>query len=1084
MTDLAIGVRLKADSSGLVGQVREARAEVENFGQATAAAGVKAATLAQGTGVAEQAVRELALAESAAGTAAQAMATDQRQAAAATGSLFTATSRHTRATNDNSEAARRNAFAIRSAGQQVGDFGLQVATGQDVARAFGQQIGQLGFAMSDMGGRAGKVGAFLTGTLGIGLTIVAAIVAPLIQDFFQLGEAEDAAKVGAYGLSDAQSVLGQVFDLTSGKIKSQNELLILNARLTAINLRADALAKEASSRDALSRAGDPSTTSKFLGVGAVLAGQPVAGAALLAGNLQVRTLARQAREASGIKDEKLRGARLDEILKISDDVDFQGSGVDKTQFQQALVNGAASRANNAIADLIDKSLDDGKLATEFRKTSSGKKPAAGPKAKSTAPVEEFGRDTKDRIASVLAQFDDTPPAVRSVNAAVRQLDDLMEDLERRKPPGFKDLIADAGRAKVAVQDGVNKPYNDFLDAQSEQIDIQRQIALGRDDEAAALRIIFQLERQMGTLGPEREKAIRASVAALRDEERQVDRLRQRQQLYLNAIQDVRSIITETIYEGPNSLAALPGKLIDSFKQLYAEDLVDRLFGDLFQQLEDQVTGAGKVDAAATRISGALDRTAGGLDDLARSAAGAAAALSGEDAPIEVTAPRREKLTPEGIFGDTFEKILRKIGVGEDTADEIGKKAGKAFKGVFEGQAASGVLGLLGVKQSNTGAAIGGAIGSFIPGIGSVIGGLVGGTLGGLLAPKARPGGVTVGAVDGEATRTGTSGSDAKLIGAAGSLGDAVAAGINRIAEQLGGEVGSFNVSIGKYKNDLRVNENGKALGGVKGSGAFGFGDDEGAAVAKAISLAIAQGGVQGLSSAVAKALQSSSNIDKALKEALKVAEIETLIDGVGGQLRREFKEFDALAAERVSLARKYGLDLLQIEKINAEQRADLLDKTMKSRIGSLQDLLANFDYGDLFEGSASERRTSILAEIGEAEADAKAGIDGAADRLSQLYRTLIETSREAYGAGPEYAADRATAKAGAAAIIDIESRRIADAAAATKAQIDAIASNSALTDENSAAIAANTARMEELTAAIARLTVGGYDGADYTLTAR
>ncbi|PAV93281.1 hypothetical protein WR25_04915 [Diploscapter pachys] len=132
-----------------------------------------------------------------------------------------------------------------------------------------------------------------------------------------------------------------------------------------------------------------------------------------------------------------------------------------------------------------------------------------------------------------------------------------------------------------------------------------------------------------------------------------------------------------------------------------------------------------------------------------------------------------------------------------------------------------------------------------------------------------------------------------------------------------------------------------------------FGDDQAGAIAFAIADAIADGAIAGISPAVAQALRSSSDINAALAEALKVADLEKLLGGVTGQLQSIFKTFDTTAAERVRLAKAYGLDLLAVEKLNAEQRADLLDQTLKGRIGSLKELLSNLTYGDLFEGRAS-----------------------------------------------------------------------------------------------------------------------------------
>lgn len=67
----------------------------------------------------------------------------------------------------------------------------------------------------------------------------------------------------------------------------------------------------------------------------------------------------------------------------------------------------------------------------------------------------------------------------------------------------------------------------------------------------------------------------------------------------------------------------------------------------------------------------------------------------------------------------------------------------------------------------------------------------------------------------------------------------------------------------------------------------------------------------------------------------------------------------------------------------------------------------------------------MLEEAGKAQADAEAGVDGAAARLADLSRRLVETSREAFGtAGAEFASDRANAISAAERVIAIENERI------------------------------------------------------------
>lgn len=1085
MTELAIQVRLKADGSGLVGQLRLSAEESEKLTDAIKKTGAAAKGMAGDTAQAERAAEELATATRQAGAAAQAMVGDQRQAAAAVGSTAKGLRESSQAANDNQRAMARHAQGMRSAGQQVADVAVMIQGGVDPGRAFATQITQIGYALSDMQGRAGKVGAFLTGPYGIALSVAAGFAAPLVSSMFQAETAADAAKTGASGLADAQSVLGEIFDLTSGKIKSQNELLILNARLTAINMRSEALRARTSSRQTFGDADELSTGERGKGAaqgltagvqsGALAFGLPGIIAAIgrsAFGAYTGTSAGRQRADTIGALARDVQAGRVssEAAMRRSETLDFTGSKVTREQFQQALIDDAAGEAKQRVADLIDQSLDDGKLVAGLRKAST-KKPSKPKKPASTAARDEFGRDAEDRVASILSQFDDTPSAVRQANAAVRQLDDLMEDLARRKPPGFEATIASAERAKDVVEASVTRPFDDFIDAQEEQLRIGRLVAQGREGEADALRATLQLQRQMGELTPDQLADVRAITAQLREQERAAERTRARQQMQLAVLGDIRSTIAQTIYEGPGSITALPERLLDAFKRGAAEMITERLFGGVLEQLKDEVLGADTVQSAATRMGSAVDDVSTSLYQLK----GAVDAAAGQEPDIVVQGKRekRESLTLTGLFGKALTGLAKGVGIGDDAAKKIGSFAGRGVAGAFEGQAAASVAGMLGMRTSGGGAAIGGAIGGLtgLPG-GSLVGGLAGGLLGGLFGTKKDYG-----------TATLTGAGDAAIGGNAGSaksgasgLAESVQDGLQRIADQLGGQLGSYLVSIGTYDGDYRVSTSGQS-----GELSFGkknknkatlrdFGDDQGAALAFAMGDAIADGAITGLSPAVAKALRSSTDVDKALAEALKVQEVEELIGGIGYTLAKVFDDADDVAKERVRIAKAYGLDVLAVEKANAEQRAKLIEETLRSRVGALTQLRDEMAFGDLYEGTAADRRDGLLERIAAVQAKAEAGEDGAADQLAGLFQQLLGTTREDFGtAGAEYAGDRALVSAGLQRVIELENGRVQAAATAQAATTKAVETVATLTNESNDLLAMIGSGIADLNAAVARL---------------
>lgn len=720
------------------------------------------------------------------------------------------------------------------------------------------------------------------------------------------------------------------------------------------------------------------------------------------------------------------------------------------------------KANQLVVDAINgKPVDP--LLKPYKAPAAPRKAPAAP---STVARDELGRDFGDKIASIVGQFDDTPAIIDKTNVKVRQLDDLIDDLSRKKPPGFEALIASAEQAKItvrgglvgelakgfeapktaaeraavavgqldtviadlsknkppgfegviasarqaetAIQDGLQRPYQDFIRSQAEALEVQQLLTHGRTDEANALRQVQQLQASMGTLTDAQKDSVLATVQAMRAEQRQLDVLREKNAKYVEALGSIKGIVqdaTQAFVRGDlEQLIKSPGKLLDAFQTLQGRKLFDSLFGDAFRELEDQANGTGAVRDASERMGAAVHQvatktatTAAAIDRLGSSAGQAAAALKGGSligggGDLAALLAQGNGVTGPGPDGgpgrdievigkklfDPFSQSIGKVATSltglftapesaKEIGGQIGKFAGKAFTGAGEGQMAAGFASMLGIKTDGTGAALGGALGGLtgIPG-GSIIGGLLGGIVGGLFQkPKYGTASVTSG--DGKATTAGSSGTyEAQASGLGGSIQDS----LHQIADQLGASLGDFSVAIGTFDGKYRVNTSATTASlnyhNFSDATLKNFGDDQGAAISFAIADAIRDGAVQRLSQAQTLALQSSDDLNKAVNQAIKVGQLELDLSGVQGQIDKVFKDFDRNAAQRVDLAKKYGLDLLAVEKLNADQRADLIEKTLTERVSGLKDLLSNIQYGDLFEGSATERRSAVKGEIADA----------------------------------------------------------------------------------------------------------------------
>jgi uncharacterized protein YqgC (DUF456 family) len=1157
--------RLRARDDGLVGQLTASEQRAKG-----AAGGL----------------RDMAAAGRTASTATNQVAASDRDAARAAREVEQARQGQARASRAAAQAEQQAADVIARAqarhrtgqmqlGQQAQDFLIQVQGGTPILTAFSQQASQAQFAIAMMGGETdkgsskfAKFASIMGGPVGIAIGVAIPLVSMLAAKLFESADASEAAEAGANGLAAAQSALSQVFDTVSGKLKTQNELLIINARLQAISLRADAVK---------ARANADEVRSDVLSLGPDMLQEGLAffGRAPRARNERAR--ANKARLRSLFEGVEQGGISRADAIQAADGIRYEDTGYSKSEIVAALRDAAVAELNERAAELIDQSLNSGALAKEFRtKGPKGAKDRSG--AGAANALANFGESAAEKIARISDNYNPAPRGLDKAFADLRAIDGLIADLEKRKPPSFEKLIGEAKGARAAVMGGlaapldaiqqrlvplpdgivkaqaaveeldgviavlsarkppnweqlvaraeqlkivaaetVNGPLNDMLRVSREQWAVQLLVIQGREREAAVLARMQQLKRDGQQIDDDRRRVVDGIVDT---EERINDLLEKRQDIisiYMSSIGDLRGALEE-LFSGGSGGDFLKNteQLIKRFRGSMA---VEAIFGDSLRALEKRVRGKTPLDreiddlaeqidgleGEAGRSSAALkmftEAVAAATADINRSTARGAIgqgaksflgvfgeARGAADPPIVVSGNRppsigaalmreqndflRElaraqyeplaKLFDEYLGGDFFRRlspVFEGAYAGFFTAGPVGGILGaakelpglpdklqgilgKAFGGAQTGSFVGGVGKSLGLKMSTTGSQIGGAVGSFlpIPG-GDIIGSIAGGLLGGLFK-KSRSAGAVITGVDDYTI----GGKDKKNYGAAEGLAGSVTGGLQRIAEALDATVGSFYTTIGVRDGDYRVNTSGSSLKTKKG--ARDFGGDEAGAISFAIADAIGDGAINGLSAAMQKALRSSSDIDKAVQEALKVREVEELLGGLGSALERQFREFEEQAKERVRIATQYGFDVSKIEARNAEDRAKLVEQILSSRVGSLQQLLDDLKFGDLSEGTAAERREKLLTEIAAAKSDAEKGVDGAADKLADLTRQLVETSRDAYGtAGSEYASDRSNAISTAEAIIAAENERIRAAQQATVDTSKAMQTQNQLTNE-------------------------------------
>ena len=140
-----------------------------------------------------------------------------------------------------SKALRNQRQGAQQLGMQFNDLATSISTGASPVQAFNQQLGQMGYAMSMMGGTAGKVGAFLAGPWGAAITLAAMALAPMIEKLFDVSEEMKKAEKAAQNLDtavaarkDAEYALRLALADTAAEYR-QIRMEMMNNALVAVN---------------------------------------------------------------------------------------------------------------------------------------------------------------------------------------------------------------------------------------------------------------------------------------------------------------------------------------------------------------------------------------------------------------------------------------------------------------------------------------------------------------------------------------------------------------------------------------------------------------------------------------------------------------------------------------------------------------------------------------------------------------------------------------------------------------------------------------------------------------------------------
>jgi tape measure domain-containing protein len=362
------------------------------------------------------------------------------------------------------------------------------------------------------------------------------------------------------------------------------------------------------------------------------------------------------------------------------------------------------------------------------------------------------------------------------------------------------------------------------------------------------------------------------------------------------------------------------------------------------------------------------------------------------------------------------------GLGSDTAafgnqtgstffKKLGDTFGTALKGANTGaeiQSALAPIGkALGIKTSKTGAEVGGTIGSLsgIPG-GDIIGSIVGSVIGGLFkkTPKSSAtlalndaGELVVGTV------TGSSASRQKTAtGEATTLIDS----LNQIADTLGGTVsGAGSVSIGTRNKKYVVDTSGQ--GRTKGSGTEKF-DDEQDAITAAISDALSDGVIAGISDASKKILASGQDLSTAIQKASVIESIPKQLEQIQDPVRYAVDTLNDSFAKMITYLKEGGAtaqQYSQAQQLYDLQRTQAIQQAQDSISSAIDDFLQQMTSSSSSVFSKTDTYANASTALDSFRGDITSGKAVDQNALVTAAQNFEDASRSLYGSTSGFFSD-------------------------------------------------------------------------------
>ena len=349
---------------------------------------------------------------------------------------------------------------------QFQDIGVTAAMGMSPLMIGLQQGAQLTGVWGSVAGTTSQklktfamsIGAVLSpmSLLIIGLTAGLAYLIQWGVEAFTTSNEVKSLSDATGALSSMQSALGEMFDLTSGKIQNNTELVRLNTLQTILNAKAKAAQLAAESQAVLGGIGG-------WGKGA----GPGQGYGWWISGEENKQRQQNITMLKGLALSVKQGqTSAEEAVKIAGQLSYKGTGYTVEQIQNAFIAGGMSKEIDKLAEGAMKGFESGQLGAEFLKPEKGRTPRA--KKPEETEAEKFAKMMKESKATltVLGQEYELLNLVgeaRYENAATFEMENKALELGIDLKKEDRQARIESMAAEIAAQQIKNDTLKYYLD---------------------------------------------------------------------------------------------------------------------------------------------------------------------------------------------------------------------------------------------------------------------------------------------------------------------------------------------------------------------------------------------------------------------------------------------------------------------------------------------------------------------------------------------------------------------------------------------------------------------------------------------